>query len=129
MAPDAEIKIELALIFQRAPWGQDTIALANAADHIQELYDDKVFDCGNLFPLQIEENHNSFEPSISPNPSDGRYTIQSFKMVNWSVYDTQGRLVKSGSSPLLDITEQPDGLYLVDIRGEKHHTNLKIIKH
>lgn len=69
---------------------------------------------------------------ISPNPSNGKYVIES-EMAgshNYRVFDTRGRLLMEGSfneSMQLDLTSKVNGKYLVQLTSENGDTRVKIL--
>lgn len=79
-------------------------------------------------------NRNNF--SIYPNPCNEHFTLQSFEenIVQAELFDVNGRIISStnlsGAQQQLtfDISDLNPGIYIVRVRGEKHHSVLKIIK-
>ena len=69
---------------------------------------------------------------ISPNPSNGKYVIES-EMAgshNYRVFDTRGRLLMEGSfneTMQLDFTSKANGKYLVQLTSENGDTRVKIL--
>jgi hypothetical protein len=77
----------------------------------------------------VAENAEDTEFIISPNPSDGIFSIFAKEMNNISIvriYDLSGHLVydakpetNSSARIFIDISAMPDGLYLLELRNNK----------
>jgi len=75
-------------------------------------------------------NNNEIKPPvITPNPNDGRFSINIPGIKKVEVYDINGRLVKSISKTgEVDLTECESGIYLVRITTNKAMFKEKLIK-
>ena len=61
-----------------------------------------------------QENAAVSKTSIFPNPTnDGIFNLS--KSVNWKVYSMLGEELKSGFGNLINISDQPKGVYLIKI--------------
>jgi hypothetical protein len=86
-------------------------------------------------PTAINERKNNQELTISPNPSTALFTIQSKEKINQiRITNTLGQCVWQTLTPLgkdgeglIDLTEQPKGIYFAEIKTDKGTTNKKII--
>lgn len=68
---------------------------------------------------------------LSPNPSTGIFRIETPQKSNYSIYDAFGRLVKDGQldgASEIDISSQPNGIYLITIESEKGLHFEKLVK-
>ena len=78
------------------------------------------------------EKKNSNRFSIVPNPNQGKFQIMSYDCSDYYdsdfvIYNFFGQLIKVGKldSSLIDISEQPNGIYFCKILGE----TLKVVKY
>lgn len=79
---------------------------------------------------------NSFEFNLSPNPTNGivnLYYELSFKNNDiLNVFDLQGRIISSEkmnkNHTVININDQPNGIYIIQIVNEKGISNQRIIK-
>ena len=88
---------------------------------------DLAFTTISLTELETENDY-----IISPNPSNGNYEISTEMngLHNYHVYDTRGRLVRSGEftgSTKLDLTKELSGNYIVQLAAEDGDTRVKIL--
>lgn len=67
--------------------------------------------------------------TVSPNPSSGMINLNSKSILNISIYDVSGRLVKMKDNPGMEMNLQdlPDGVYLVKAQSEKGIATSKVI--
>jgi len=97
-------------------------------------------------PIAREDEGSSMDEawpqlSLYPNPNDGRFTVtgldaESFSTVNWRVLDLKGRTLNEGVGQIdggsaelqFDLSEQPAGLYLLELisRSRKHYIKVWI---
>ena len=92
-----------------------------------------------LFPFEIDgcnilsasvskaENHLG----VSPNPSTGIFRVEPSEKTNYRIYDSFGKLVlegQSNGSSEIDITNQPNGIYLLMVETEKGVSTTKLVK-
>jgi len=87
--------------------------------------------CWGSNPNEINETVNNNETYIFPNPSNGSFTIHSegMKIKSITVTNLLGEQIKTiTNSETIDLTEQPKGIYFVEIQTEKGTTRKKIIK-
>ncbi len=72
--------------------------------------------------------------SVGPNPTNGLITIQQLsakpEQFNVTVYNAIGELVYTGNetNPVLDISHQEAGIYIIHIDGASFSLSQKIIK-
>lgn len=69
--------------------------------------------------------------SISPNPSTGIFAIDFQQPFSYQVFDLFGKLVDEGSGNgrlEMDITTQPNGIYLLRVDSEQGFVNQKLVK-
>jgi len=69
---------------------------------------------------------------ISPNPSNGKYLIETeiSGSHHFVIYDTRGRLIKEGdfsNSTSIDLTDQLSGNYIMHLTAENGDTRVKIL--
>ncbi len=80
-------------------------------------------------PTSTDISDNNFNNiTISPNPTNGLVHIESDDIVSVEVFDLAGTLIHNGSSTDIDLSEQPQGIYLMNIKTKNSTTNHKIIK-
>ncbi|MCB0401611.1 MAG: T9SS type A sorting domain-containing protein [Flavobacteriales bacterium] len=65
-------------------------------------------------PTAVEEVSIRRKGLIYPNPGNGQYQLLE-KALSIAVYDANGRLVLSASGNQFDLSDQPNGLYLVQL--------------
>ncbi len=82
----------------------------------------------------VEKLPEEMKLKISPNPSNGRFVIESGypdRYLNISVKDLSGRIIFkdefTGKRNELDLSNQPRGVYLMDVRSEGEISVLKLI--
>ncbi|MCB0803872.1 MAG: T9SS type A sorting domain-containing protein [Flavobacteriales bacterium] len=84
-------------------------------------------------PIGIDVNHTKEHTfSLFPNPSDGRFTINSDKQIQQiAVYDLSGRLVwnlnQNFKTKLLNLNELTQGIYFLKYRIDDSWTTKKIV--
>ncbi len=90
---------------------------------------------GNCWNTGLAENsYDEKDISVFPNPSSGKFTIQStlYKIEKAEVFDLFGRKIVSvaGHLPVmsLHLTDQPDGIYILKIYSGESFALRKIIK-
>jgi hypothetical protein len=66
--------------------------------------------------------------SIYPNPSSGIFQIKGEKFQNVRIVNSSGVMVLSSENPVIDIRNQPDGIYYVIIFSDKGTITKKIMK-
>ncbi|MGB3076687.1 MAG: T9SS type A sorting domain-containing protein, partial [Chitinophagales bacterium] len=84
-------------------------------------------------PLKLQENFSLESPEIYPNPGNGLFTIT--QTAGWQtvqVLDATGRTLRefniAGQPDLsLDLTELPEGMYLVQLKNEMHTLVQKLV--
>lgn len=84
----------------------------------------------NWVPLLtgIEDNISSENYKIYPNPTTGVFTITGENITEVQIRNVSGGLVYKSSSPDVNISSQPDGIYLVKITTNKGTITRKIMK-
>ncbi|MBL7884963.1 MAG: T9SS type A sorting domain-containing protein, partial [Bacteroidia bacterium] len=85
--------------------------------------------CVNIVVTNINEQTNSFNPSIFPNPSFGIINIQCDEKVKAVfVYNTLGALVQTENKTTFTIAELPVGVYFITIQTENNSITKRIVK-
>ena len=87
----------------------------------------------NLFLLtdQKESENVRTDIFIYPNPTTGRCVIRNNEKARLTVTDSKGRVVLTKTCNVLaqiDLSGQPDGLYLLRFEGKSGITNKKLVK-
>lgn len=85
---------------------------------------------GECSILSVSEEEES-DFLVSPNPSSGIYNLSVQQQFNYQVFDLLGNMVLQGSgygSSSIDLTEQPDGIYLLRIDSVKGSRTQKLLK-
>ena len=65
---------------------------------------------------------------VYPNPGTGKFTILGEGITELEVKDLTGKTVYTGSTPLVDLSSQPNGVYLITIRTANETVVEKIMK-
>lgn len=76
----------------------------------------------------IGDNPSAVKYIIHPNPTSGDLTIDGDNILEIEIRNIFGALIYRSSSPSADISNQPDGVYLVSIISEKGIVTRKILK-
>lgn len=85
----------------------------------------------------IRENLNLHAITISPNPTEGRFSVEitdaeSIEKASITIYTIRGTVIYSNEKPAaineIDLTRNPDGLYLLVIKIGEESSTWKIIK-
>lgn len=84
------------------------------------------------FTTSIENVMSQNDYLISPNPSNGNYVVTTGMngVHAYRILDTRGRLITSGSftgTTKLDLTQQLNGNYILQLTNEKGDTRVKIV--
>ena len=88
------------------------------------------------FPIGVEENNPKLAISIFPNPTNGTVTLQlnntKNKVVTVEILNIVGEVVysltKNLSSVSVDLSSQPNGIYLLKVTTNEQQTVEKLIK-
>ena len=65
---------------------------------------------------------------VYPNPGTGQFTVLGGNITSLKVTDLSGREICKSQIPIVDLTGQPKGIYLVTIKTEQETVVRKIIK-
>jgi len=65
---------------------------------------------------------------VYPNPATGQYTVIGEDIIELLVKDLSGKTIRASTTPVIDITDQPKGIYLISIRTNQKTTVQKIIR-
>ncbi|NOR87640.1 MAG: DUF2271 domain-containing protein [Bacteroidales bacterium] len=71
---------------------------------------------------------NSLNITVDPNPSHGKFTIKGDSFENVELRTISGKLIYKGNSELIDISDKPDGIYLLTIKTGNNKLIKKIVK-
>ncbi|MBL4586785.1 MAG: T9SS type A sorting domain-containing protein [Flavobacteriales bacterium] len=69
--------------------------------------------------------------TISPNPTTGKFFIQTDRKSIYRVFDLFGRVLEEGKlvgQSEIDLTDQPNGVYFLSLQTERQAHSVKIIK-
>lgn len=88
------------------------------------------------FPVGVEENNSKLATSIYPNPTNGMVTLQlncaKNKVVTIEILNVVGEVVYSLTKNLskidIDLSSQPNGIYLLKVMTNEQQTVEKLIK-
>ena len=88
------------------------------------------------FPVGVEENNSKLATSIYPNPTNGMVTLQlnsaKNKVVTIEIINVVGEVIYSLTKNLskidIDLSNQPNGIYLLKVLTNEQQTVGKIIK-
>jgi hypothetical protein len=70
----------------------------------------------------IDQNAQVSTLSISPNPTKNKVTLS--ENAEWSLFTTQGQLLKTGNGNLIDLSTYINGMYIIQANSQ----SFKIIK-
>jgi hypothetical protein len=76
----------------------------------------------------IEDKIISENYKIYPNPTSGVFTISGENIQEVQIRNVAGDLIYDGISPIINLSNQPDGIYLVNITTDKGTVTRKIFK-
>ncbi|GAB4287451.1 MAG: hypothetical protein Kow0068_13200 [Marinilabiliales bacterium] len=80
---------------------------------------------GNINNEQTELDFN-----IYPNPTTGKIRLQAIEEINIiEIMDLQHKLIYSGKKNEIDLSQEPDGIYIIKVITDKQTITRKIIKH
>lgn len=65
---------------------------------------------------------------VYPNPTKGKFTVLGEGITELEIKDLSGKTVFSGSKPMVDLSAQPNGVYLITIRSAKETVVEKVMK-
>ena len=86
---------------------------------------------GSCDILNSVDDHRYIEVGISPNPSTGIFRIETPQKSTYRIYDLFGRIVKKGQLDgvsEIDLSSEPDGIYLLLSGNEKGVSATKLVK-
>ena len=69
--------------------------------------------------------------TISPNPTNGTFTLQGIPQGTYQIHDTTGRLIQSGNMQnqlSIDVSQEVQGVYFISIQIENETITKRIIK-
>ena len=85
-------------------------------------------------PDKLTSNDSILTFNVYPNPSDGifYFDIQKYDISSWSVYDTNGRMLKNQTQPqmsgIINLTDLRSGVYILKANAGKGEIYRKLIK-
>lgn len=116
------------------PGKLDDIGIWNralTACEVSDLYHSAFTNCGGV---GISEHSNLSLYSVSPNPSNGLYRLQTDAALTgapYTIYDYTGKTILSGTvtgeQSLIRLEDQAAGIYLLSIGGNKQNS-IKLVK-
>jgi ELWxxDGT repeat protein len=112
-----------------SPWGFH-IFNGNLYYTVYGNFDNSLWSCGNFVGIQkIQDNQTV---SIYPNPSSGIFKIKSdelLKDTSVKIYNTQGQTIFESKRFIseIDLSNQPKGIYFIQIKSEYKIVTKKII--
>lgn len=116
------------------------LGLFEKAAAIKSAYNDSTSACGYVFaPIQedlaVEEQVNSFDFSVYPNPTSGKLTILQNESIGNSqilVSDAQGKVIVektfSGNETTIDLNQFEGNLFFVTLINNQQKAQKKIVK-
>ncbi len=84
---------------------------ANDIDYTTEIYNFFVSCMSETAVSETEKQH----VEIFPNPSDGIFHINAENVNHSEIYDIMGKKIIRISGNIIDLTNYPSGIYLIDI--------------
>lgn len=90
-------------------------------------------ECGHtriygVLPLLIEEKNNKNKFSIFPNPTIGKFNIVAEAIVTVEILNINGEKVYAGKENEIDLSQEPDGIYIIKVITYKQTITRKLIK-
>jgi len=82
----------------------------------------------NTDELSIQKPENNFNAIIFPNPTTGLITIETENIEKIEISDIHGRQVYTGISNTINLSQQPQGIYIIKVTTDKQTIAKKIIK-
>jgi len=106
-----------------------------ASDHIQELFDTQITDCGTFepgFTLGVEDELTT-RLALYPNPAGASATIAGLHtQASYRITDMKGALVASGSlqvgNAVLDLSTLAPGVFVVEVMQEATTAQIRLVK-
>ncbi|MFB6257482.1 MAG: T9SS type A sorting domain-containing protein [Flavobacteriales bacterium] len=138
--PGDTLELDLAYVAAQDP---DTLGahapldeLKARVDTIRQYYMNDAVPCSDGSFSSMEENEASFQVSVFPNPSQGRFKIElkgRNSSYRYELYSMRGELLRQGrwrgsGQRSLRLHEQDNGLYFLRIRSEGESKVLKLMK-
>lgn len=65
---------------------------------------------------------------IYPNPTAGIFYVQGERIIDLQIRSTSGKIIRDQKSRRIDISDQPDGIYLILIKTEKARISEQVVK-
>ncbi len=88
----------------------------------------KFYGVFNTDDLNIPKLENSIGAIIYPNPTTNKITITAKNINRIEVLDIHGRQVYTGKNNEIDLSQEPQGIYIIKITTDKQTITEKIIK-
>lgn len=83
-------------------------------------------------PMVVSNQHTAVSSAnciVFPNPCNDYLTLSKGKNVQYVIYDTQGRIVKSGqTNQIIDVKEIQSGIYVLELTSGTEKMNTKFIR-
>ncbi len=83
---------------------------------------------GSIVESIAEVNQDALNLFIFPNPTTGRITIKAENINKIELSDIQGKQVYTGKNTTIDLSQQPQGIYIIKVTTNKQTITKKIIK-
>lgn len=84
--------------------------------------------CVSDVQIGINENEKWNDIKVFPNPSIGIFTIEGNTTQSWQVHNAMGQLVKEGSGTQVNLSDYPNGMYLLLVSINGNTRTLKMLK-
>jgi len=81
-------------------------------------------DCTTGLPNELQIT----ELKVFPNPTTGLITIQAENINKIELSDIQGKQIYTGKETEIDLSQQPQGIYIIKVTTNKQTITKKIIK-
>jgi hypothetical protein len=84
------------------------------------------------FTVDVVSHSQEDDLLVSPNPSSGIFRMETSQASSYRVYDLFGRIITQGQlngTSELDLTSQPNGIYLISVETENGISTAKLVKH
>lgn len=111
---------------------QQVMSINNTANHSYYYIDDVCVSTDSLFclkaPTDINEINKVNEYNIYPNPTTGLVRVKATGVENIEIRNIQGEQVYMGTATQIDLSSQPNGMYIIKVITNRQSITRKLMK-
>ncbi|MEQ9187176.1 MAG: T9SS type A sorting domain-containing protein [Cryomorphaceae bacterium] len=132
-----EVDFTIAYVFAQKPYDRlgAVTKMKAASDHIQELFDTQITECGPFDPgltVGVEDAASS-QLALYPNPAGAFATVTGLAtQASYLIIDMKGATVASGKlsagRAVIDLSALPSGVFVVQVMQEDTTDQIRLIK-